>query len=69
MTISINSARQQRINTIAARMGKTPAAITNKALDLYLEELEDYLEVQEIKKQGMTTIPLAELGKRLGLES
>jgi len=36
-------------------------------LDLYLEALEDYLDVAEIKKQG-ETISLKELGKSLGLD-
>ncbi|HEY8036669.1 MAG TPA: hypothetical protein VIF37_13905 [Methylobacter sp.] len=58
-----------RLAELSARTGKTPDAITQAALDLYLEELEDYLDVAEIKKQGRETAPLKELGKSLGLES
>ena len=66
MTIAISAAREKRIKTIAAEVGETPTAITNKALDLYLEELEDYIDV--MKRKDQKTITLKELGKRLGLD-
>jgi len=48
---------------------KLPASLETRLveLDLYLEALEDYLDVAEIKKQG-ETISLKELGKSLGLD-
>jgi len=60
---------ETRLAELSARTGKTPDAITQAALDLYLEEFEDYLDVAEIKKQGKKTVSLKELGKALGLES
>jgi len=49
---------------------KLPASLETRLveLDLYLEALEDYLDVAEIKKQGGETISLKELGKSLGLD-
>lgn len=49
---------------------KLPVSLETRfvELDLYLEALEDYLDVAEIKKQGGKTISLKELGKSLGLD-
>lgn len=66
MTISISANREKRLKTIATEVGKTPLAIANRALDSYMEELEDYIDV--MKRKGQKTITLKELGKRLGLD-
>lgn len=69
LTINLPEGTETHLIKLATRTGKTVDAIAQTALDLYLEELEDYLDVAEIKKQGKGTIPLKELGKSLGLES
>ena len=65
MSISISATREKRIKTLAAEIGETPLSITNKALDAYLEELEDHIDV--MKRKGQKTITVEELGKHLGL--
>ncbi len=69
LNVNLPERIETRLAELSARTGKTPDAITQAALDLYLEELEDYLDVAEIKKQGGATVSLKELGKALGLES
>lgn len=69
LNVNLPERTETRLAELSARTGKTPDAITQAALDLYLEELEDYLDVNEIKKQGGETVSLKELGKALGLES
>jgi len=69
LNVNLPERIETRLAELSARTGKTPDAITQAALDLYLEELEDYLDVTEIKKQGGETVSLKELGKALGLES
>lgn len=66
--VKITTIRQVKLRAIAAKVGKTPASIANAAIDLYLEELQDYLDVQAIKKKGEKSISLEQLGKELGLE-
>lgn len=69
LNVNLPERIETRLVELSARTGKSPDAITQAALDLYLEELEDYLDVAEIKKQGGETVSLKELGKALGLES
>jgi len=68
LNVKLPARLETRLAELAARTGKSADAITQAALDLYLEELEDYLDVAEIKKQGGETISLKELGKSLGLD-
>ena len=69
LNVKLPARIESRLSSAAERTGKTPDALTKAALEIYLQELEDYLEVQEIKKNGMKTISLSALGKRIGLES
>ncbi|PPK72797.1 hypothetical protein B0F88_103235 [Methylobacter tundripaludum] len=69
LNVNLPERIETRLVELSARTGKSPDAITQTALDLYLEELEDCLDVVEIKKQGGETVSLNELGKALGLES
>ena len=69
LNVNLPQTIETRLAELSARTGKTPDAITQAALDLYLEELEDVLDVAEIKKQSSETVSLKELGKALGLES
>lgn len=69
LNVNLPETIETRLAELSARTGKTPDAITQAALDLYLEELEDVLDVAEIKKQSGETVSLKELGKALGLES
>lgn len=56
---------ETRLTKAAKRTGRTPTALTKAAVDLYLEELEDYYDVT--KRKNERTISLAQLGKELGL--
>ncbi|MCK9635126.1 MAG: hypothetical protein M0R41_02460 [Methylobacter tundripaludum] len=69
LNVNLPERIETRLVELSARTGKSPDAITQAALDLYLEELEDCLDVAEIKKQVGETVSLKELGKALGLES
>lgn len=69
LNVNLPERIETRLVELSARTGKSPDAITQAALDLYLEELEDCLNVAEIKKQGGETVSLKELGKALSLES
>ncbi|MDO9270317.1 MAG: hypothetical protein Q7T96_14530 [Methylobacter sp.] len=69
LNINLPESIEIRLAELSARTGKTPDAITQAALDLYLKELEDYQDVTEIKKQGGETVSFKDLGKALGLES
>ncbi len=58
---------EDRLNKAAQQIGKTPDAITEAALEAYLEELEDYFDV--MKRKGEKTVTLAQLEEELGLGS
>lgn len=52
LNVNLPTRIETRLVELASRTGKTTDAITQAALNIYLEELEDYLDVVEVKTQG-----------------
>jgi len=65
--IKLTPTQKARITRASKATGKTPQAITRAAVNLYLEELEDYMDV--MKRKNERTITHEQLGKELGLET
>ena len=67
LNVKLPARMETRLAKAAKRTGKTPTALTKAAVDLYLEEFEDYYDV--MKRKNERTITLAQLGKELGLDN
>ena len=63
--IKLSASVEEKVLYTAKLVGKTPATVIKNALDVYLEELEDAIDVKA--RKGNKSISLNELGKRLGL--
>jgi len=64
-SVKLSSRIEPRLSKAAQRTGKTPDALTKAAIELYLEELEDYFDVMKRKKERSVT--LVQMEKELGL--
>jgi predicted DNA-binding protein len=65
--IKISATIESKVLRAAEATGKTPLFIIRNAVDNYLEELDDTLDIQRRKHEK--TITVQELGKKLGLSS
>lgn len=65
LNVKLSSRIETRLSRAAQRTGKTPDALTKAAIELYLEELEDYFDVMKRKKERSVT--LVQMEKELGL--
>lgn len=65
LSVKIPAGIESRLSKAAQRTGQTPDALTKVAVELYLEELEDYFDV--MKRKNERSITLEQLGKDLGL--
>jgi predicted DNA-binding protein len=65
LSVKLPSRIETRLAKAAQRTGKTPDALTMAAVELYLEELEDYFDV--MKRKNERSVTLAQLEKELGL--
>ena len=70
LAIKIDAATERRLADAARRIGQAPDALAAKALDAYLEDLEDYaLAVEAMKDYDpKDNISLEELKRELGLD-
>ena len=65
LNVKLPATIETRLTKAAHKTGKTPDALTKAALDLYLEELEDYFDV--MKRKNERSVTLEQLEKELGL--
>lgn len=70
-TIRLETELESRIDALAKRTGRTKAYCLRQLIENGIDDLEDYtaVEVSErIKRSEESTIPLAEVIRKLGLE-
>lgn len=71
-TISLEPELESRIDALAKRTGRTKAYYLRQLIENGIDDLEDYytaVEVSELIKRGEeSTIPLAEVIRKLGLD-
>ncbi len=67
LTVKLDPDLSGEVASRAKREKKTKTAIVREAVVAYLEEATDAVEISKRKRQR--SIPLKELGRRLGLES
>jgi RHH-type rel operon transcriptional repressor/antitoxin RelB len=60
---------EARLNRLAKRTGRTKAYYAKKAIEDFLEDQEDYFLALSRLEEKLPGIPLAEVVKKLGLES
>lgn len=68
--VRIPSALDERLDALSARTGRAKSYYARKALEQYLEDMEDRLLVMAAieNDRGKPTKSLAEVAKELGLE-
>jgi predicted DNA-binding protein len=69
LAIPIDPATEKRLAAAAARIGETPDTLAAKALQTYLEDLEDYALAVEAMKDARETATLDEMKRELGLDA
>lgn len=70
LEIPLDPEIERQLADIAARVGEAPAALAQKALVAYLEDLEDYAVAVEAWKQHdpAKTLTTEEMLRELGVE-
>jgi RHH-type rel operon transcriptional repressor/antitoxin RelB len=66
--VRISRALDERLDSLAARTGRRKSYYASKAIERYLEDIEDYQDAKEAIKKSKRTYTLAEVAKKLGLD-
>ena len=66
--VRISKALDERLDALAAKTGRRKSYYASKAIERYLEDLEDYLDAKEALKKSKRTYTLDELARKLGLD-
>ena len=69
LTVRLPSKLEARLNRLAKRTGRTKAYYAKKAIEEFLEDQEDYFIALSRLEEKLPGVPLAEVIKKLGLES
>jgi RHH-type rel operon transcriptional repressor/antitoxin RelB len=65
----IPSPLSRRLDSVAKRTGRSKAYYVKKAIENYLEDMEDYLRAVAAEEKARERRPFDVVAKRLGLES
>jgi predicted DNA-binding protein len=70
LQVALSPDLERHLADIAARVGKAPDELARRALEAYLEDLEDYATAVEAWKEfdPKDAIPLEQAKRELGLE-
>ncbi|MGA7710464.1 MAG: ribbon-helix-helix domain-containing protein [Rhizomicrobium sp.] len=66
--IRIPRALDERLEDFAAKTGRRKTYYVSKAIERYLEDLEDYYDAKEALKKSKRTYTLDDLARKLGLD-
>ena len=66
--VRISRALDERLDALAAKTGRRKSYYASKAIERYLEDLEDYHDAKEALKKSKRTYSLAEAARKLGLD-
>jgi RHH-type rel operon transcriptional repressor/antitoxin RelB len=69
LTVRLPSKLEARLNRLAKRTGRTKAYYAKRAIEEFLEDQEDYFIALSRLEDRLPGVPLAEVIKKLGLES
>jgi len=68
LTLRVPASLDKRLEKLARRTGRSKSFYAKRALVEFLEEQEDYLIAVSRLEDGLPSIPLSEVVKRLGLD-
>lgn len=63
--MKLNQSTESRLQKASVKTGKSVEVLVSSAVDLYLEELEDYFDIQ--KRKNERAITLDQLKAEIGL--
>jgi RHH-type transcriptional regulator, rel operon repressor / antitoxin RelB len=66
--VRISRGLDERLDALAAKTGRRKSYYASKAIERYLEDIEDYLDAKEALKKSKRTYTLDELARKLGLD-
>ena len=66
--VRISRALDQKLDALSARTGRRKTYYASKAIERYLEDLEDYNAAKEALKNTKKRYSLDELARKLGLD-
>jgi RHH-type rel operon transcriptional repressor/antitoxin RelB len=66
--VRIPRALDERLGDFAAKTGRRKTYYVSKAIECYLEDLEDYHDAKEALKKSKRTYTLDEVARKLGLD-
>ena len=66
--VRISRALDERLDALAARTGRRKSFYASKAIERYLEDLEDYHAAKKALKDSKKSYSLDELARKLGLD-
>jgi RHH-type rel operon transcriptional repressor/antitoxin RelB len=66
--VRISRALNDRLDALAAKTGRRKTYYASKAIERYLEDLEDYYDAKEAVKNSKRRYTLEEVARKLGLD-
>ena len=66
--VRISKALDERLDSLAAKTGRRKSYYASKAIERYLEDLEDYHDAKAALKRSARNYTLDELARKLGLD-
>lgn len=66
--VRISRALDERLDALATKTGRRKSYYASKAIERYLEDLEDYHDAKEALRRSKRTYTLAEVARKLGLD-
>ena len=66
--VRISRVLDERLDALAAKTGRRKSYYASKAIERYLEDLEDYNDAKEALKKSKRTYTHDELALKLGLD-
>jgi RHH-type transcriptional regulator, rel operon repressor / antitoxin RelB len=66
--VRISRALDERLDALAAKTGRRKSYYASKAIERYLEDLEDYNDAKEAYKKSKRSYTLDEVARKLGLD-
>lgn len=66
--VRISRALDEKLDALAARTGRKKSYYASKAIERYLEDLEDYNDAKEALKNSKRRYSLDEAARKLGLD-
>jgi RHH-type rel operon transcriptional repressor/antitoxin RelB len=70
LAVRLDKAMEDRLERLAEMTNRSKSYYARKAIEVFIEDQEDYLlAIERLKSKDFKTIPIEKLGKALGLES